>query len=88
MLKGIIEKCKGNIPREFSRTKIISLDHSLVWNQLPNNGVDANHIALGNVRDESVLGLLREHCYGKEKLTPKNYRKDKLKVEIGRCSQC
>lgn len=71
-----------NIKSGFRKSGIVPLDRSEVLKQLPNEGVDANPIE--EAMDNSLISILRELRYGKNKSQPRTKRSGKLQVEPGR----
>lgn len=82
LLKTLIDEwkksCADNIKNGFRKTGIIPLNRQQVLKELPNEEVGANPVNIESDMDDSLLSLLRELHYGKEKSTARTSRKEKL----------
>lgn len=84
LLESLEDKCEDKIKSGFKKTGIVPVDRQQVLDQLPNKGVEANPVAVGEDMDDSVVGLLRQLRYGNENPRPRTSRRDKLSVEPGK----
>lgn len=84
LLEEIKDKLSENIKSGFRKTGIVPLDRQEILKQLPNQGQNANPLEENENMDNSVIGLLRELRYGKQKPQLRTSRKEKLQVQPGK----